>query len=219
MEVIQLHEAMVFLGRFPALAGVNLAVHTGEIIALQGANGAGKTTLLKLCAGLIPLDKGSGKVLGHDLDSEQKSIRRSVAMLGHTSGLYEDLTVDENTLFWAQAAGLDRAAAYDRRDDAIQRMGIEERLRRLPVSRLSAGQKRRTSLASLAVRRPQLWLLDEPHSGLDQEGRESVDLFIKEAVKAGATVMIASHELDRINSLSPRVVTIAGGVVAGGEKQ
>jgi len=98
-------------------------------------------------------------------------------------------------------------------------MGIEERVRRLPVSRLSAGQKRRTSLASLAVRRPQLWLLDEPHSGLDQEGRESVDLFIKEAVKAGATVMIASHELDRINSLSPRVVTIAGGVVASGEKQ
>ena len=153
MEVIQLHEAMVFLGRFPALAGVNLAVHTGEIIALQGANGAGKTTLLKLCAGLIPLDKGSGKVLGHDLDSEQKSIRRSVAMLGHTSGLYEDLTVDENILFWAQAAGLDRAAAYDRRDDAIQRMGIEERLRRLPVSRLSAGQKRRKNPCTCIRRR------------------------------------------------------------------
>ena len=219
MEVIQLHEAMVFLGRFPALAGVNLVVRTGEIIALQGANGAGKTTLLKLCAGLIPLDKGSGKVLGHNLNSEQKSIRRSVAMLGHTSGLYEDLTVDENILFWAQAAGLDKAAAHDRRDDAIQRMGIEERLRRLPVSRLSAGQKRRTSLASLAVRRPQLWLLDEPHSGLDQEGRESVDLFINEAVKAGATVVIASHELDRINSLSPRVISITGGVVASGENQ
>ena len=70
-----------------------------------------------------------------------------------------------------------------------------------------------------AVRRPQLWLLDEPHSGLDQEGRESVDLFINEAVKAGATVVIASHELDRINSLSPCVISITGGVAADGENQ
>ena len=66
MNVIELREAMVFLGRFPALAGVNLTVESGEIVALQGANGAGKTTLLKLCAGLLPLGSGSGKVLGHD---------------------------------------------------------------------------------------------------------------------------------------------------------
>lgn len=219
MNVIELDEAMVFLGRFPALAGINLRVESGEIVALQGPNGAGKTTLLRLCAGLISLGSGSGKVLGHDLFVERQSIRRSVAMLGHTSGLYDDLTVRENVIFWAQAAGLDKTTAFERAESAIQRMGIEERLLGLPVSRLSAGQKRRTSLASLTVRRPQLWLLDEPHSGLDQDGREAVDSFIKEVVNAGATVVVASHELDQINSLSPRIITVAGGVALENEDQ
>tara|TARA_B100000959_G_scaffold267624_1_gene311331 strand:- start:92 stop:751 length:660 start_codon:yes stop_codon:yes gene_type:complete len=219
VDVIELHEAMVFLGRFPALAGVNLTVESGEIVALQGPNGAGKTTLLRLCAGLIPLGTGSGKVLGHDLFTEQQSIRRSVAMLGHTSGLYDDLTVRENVTFWAQAAGLDKTTAFERAENAIERMGVEKRLLGLPVSRLSAGQKRRTSLASLIVRRPQLWLLDEPHSGLDQDGREVVDSFIKEVVNAGATVVVASHELDRISALSPRIMTVVGGVALENEDQ
>ena len=219
MDVIELHGAMVFLGRFPALAGVNLAVASGEIVALQGANGAGKTTLLKLCAGLLPLGSGSGKVLGHDLFTEQQSIRRSVAMLGHSSGLYEDLTARENVIFWAQASGLDKATAHERAENAIKRMGVEERLLSLPVSRLSAGQKRRTSLASLTVRRPELWLLDEPHSGLDQDGREAIDSFIREVVSVGGTVVIASHELDRVSSLSPRIITVAGGITLENEVQ
>ena len=68
-------------------------------------------------------------------------------------------------------------------------------------------------MASLAVRRPDLWLLDEPHAGLDQVGRDAVDRLIRDAVSAGATVLVASHELERVRSLSPRVVTVAAGVV------
>jgi ABC-type multidrug transport system ATPase subunit len=83
------------------------------------------------------------------------------------------------------------------------------------VRTVSAGQRRRTSLAALAVRRPDLWLLDEPHAGLDQEGRDVVDDLIGEAVAAGATVIVSSHELDRVRRLSPRVVTLAGGTLVG----
>jgi len=81
------------------------------------------------------------------------------------------------------------------------------------VNVLSAGQRRRTSIAALAVRRPELWLLDEPHAGLDQAGRNAVDSLISEAVGAGATVLVSSHELERVRSLSPRVVTVAAGMV------
>jgi energy-coupling factor transporter ATP-binding protein EcfA2 len=82
------------------------------------------------------------------------------------------------------------------------------------VARLSAGQRRRTSLAVLVARRPELWLLDEPHAALDQEGRDLVDGLMVDAVAAGATVVFASHELDRATAVAHRTITIAGGTVA-----
>jgi ABC-type multidrug transport system ATPase subunit len=81
------------------------------------------------------------------------------------------------------------------------------------VARLSTGQRRRASLAVLVARRPRLWLLDEPHAGLDQAGRDIVDSLVQAAVAAGATVLVASHELERTRTIASRVVTIAGGVV------
>ena len=71
---------------------------------------------------------------------------------------------------------------------------------------------KRTMVAALIVRRPLLWLLDEPHAGLDQSGRDIVDALVSEAVAAGGTVVVASHELERVHRLEPRVVTIAGGM-------
>ena len=221
MPVIQLCDVVALLGRFPALAGASLLVEAGETVLLQGPNGAGKTTLLRLCAGLVRPESGQAQVLGHDLSVDGRAVRRQVAMLGHATGLYEDLSVAENVSFWAQAAGLDKSLAAQRATGALGRMGLDERLLSLPVSRLSAGQRRRASLAALAVRRPQLWLLDEPHAGLDQTGRNVVDELISDAVAAGATVLVASHELERVRSLNPRVVTVAGGLIVkdtGGPK-
>jgi energy-coupling factor transporter ATP-binding protein EcfA2 len=81
------------------------------------------------------------------------------------------------------------------------------------VARLSTGQRRRTALAVLVARKPRLWLLDEPHSGLDAAGRDLLDDVIREAVGAGTTVVLASHELDRATAIASRAVTVAGGVV------
>jgi ABC-type multidrug transport system ATPase subunit len=136
-----------------------------------------------------------------------------VALLGHATGLYDDLTVVQNVHFWARAAGLSTEEATDRVGVAMVRLGVAERLFGQPVHTLSAGQRRRASLAALVVRRPELWLLDEPHAGLDQAGRDVVDVLIGDAVASGATVLVSSHELDRVAVLGPRVVTIAGGVV------
>lgn len=188
-----------------------MTVHPGEVVLLQGPNGAGKTTILRLCAGLLRLESGSGTILGHDLESDRRSVRRRVGMLGHTTGLYDDLTVEENMRFWARAAHADAESV----DSAMDHLGLSERIRELPVRRLSAGQRRRTALATLLVRRPELWLLDEPHAALDQEGRDSVDGLINSAADAGATVLFASHELERVAAITRRVVTVAGGVIVG----
>jgi heme ABC exporter ATP-binding subunit CcmA len=206
-----LRNAVALAGRFPALAGVDLDVAAGEAVLLQGPNGAGKTTLLRVCAGLVPLHSGAASVLDHDLSrtAERRAVRRRVGLIGHASFLYDELSAWEKSRFWARAAGVRDDAAHA----AIERMGIEGRLRDLPVGSLSAGQKRRVSIAAVVARRPQLWLLDEPHAGLDQEGRDRVDQLVRDATAAGATVLVASHELERARSLAPRAVTIAGGVV------
>ncbi len=204
---------MTLLGRFPALAGVDLDISPGEIVLLKGPNGAGKTTLLRLCAGLSPLASGQGWVLGHDLSCERRVVRRRVALLGHRTGLYDDLTVAENMAFWARATGAGRQEV----DAALEQLSLTGRVVATRVGRLSAGQRRRVSIASLVVRRPELWLLDEPHAGLDQQSRATVDRLVHEAAVAGATVVMASHELDRIRLLEPRVVSLAGGRVCAGD--
>src|SRR5437588_10905367 len=97
--VVHLHSAVSLLGRFPALAGVDLDVTTGEVVLVRGPNGAGKTTLLRACAGLVPIVSGEAQVLGHDLRRDRRTVRRRVALLGHASSPYDDLTVVDNLRF------------------------------------------------------------------------------------------------------------------------
>jgi heme ABC exporter ATP-binding subunit CcmA len=206
--VVRFRSAVSLLGRFPALAGVDLDVSRGEIVLVQGPNGAGKTTLLRACAGLVPIARGEATVLGTDLTRDRRSIRRRVALLGHTGFLYDDLTVAENVRFATRAAGRDAAAV----GSALERLGLDRRLRDVAVGRLSAGQRRRTALAAVVARNAELWLLDEPHAGLDAAGRDLLDGLVRDAVtRDGATVVFASHELDRATALAGRVVTIPGG--------
>lgn len=207
--VVHLRDAVTLLGRFPALAGIDLDVAAGEIVLLRGPNGAGKTTLLRTCAGLLPVARGEASVLGHDLTDRRaaRALRPRVGLLGHATGLYEELTVSDNVRFWGRAAGAPSADI----DAAMSACGLDGRLASLPVARCSAGQRRRTSLACLVARRPELWLLDEPHAGLDQQGRDLLDDLVRGAVAAGATAVLSSHELDRAEALAHRVVTITGG--------
>src|SRR3954464_3074219 len=108
--VVHLRSAVSLLGRFPALAGVDLDVARGEIVLLQGPNGAGKTTLLRGCAGLVPITAGEAIVLGVGLRVDRRAIRRRVALLGHAGFLYDDLTVADNVRFAVRAAGLPAVA-------------------------------------------------------------------------------------------------------------
>lgn len=211
VSVVRLSAAVALIGRFPALAGIDLDVGPGEVVLLQGPNGAGKSTLLRLCAGLVRLESGEGRVLGHDLRVARAAVRRSVGLLGHDTALYDDLTVRENLVFWAAASRVDPGAV----EPALDRLGVAERLHQVEVGSLSAGQRRRVALAAVVVRRPQLWLLDEPHAGLDADGRDIVDRLVADAAVAGATVLVASHELDRTLDLATRRITVAGGTITG----
>ena len=214
VSIVSLQGVVALLGRFPALAGADLEVGESEIVLVQGPNGAGKSTLLRVCAGLLRIESGRADVLGHDLVADRAAVRRSVGLLGHDTALYDDLTVEDNLRFWARASRIDDEAV----PAALDRLGVAERLRDVAVRNLSAGQRRRTALAAVVVRRPRLWLLDEPHSGLDQGGRDLIDQVILDAASAGATVMLASHELDRTLDLATRHLTVAGGTITSDER-
>jgi ABC-type transport system involved in cytochrome c biogenesis ATPase subunit len=148
-------------------------------------------------------------VLGFDLASQREEIRPHVGLLGHQNGLYADLTVSENVRFWGATVG----ASDDEVGSAMARMGVADRLSDIPVRLLSAGQRRRTALAGLVARRAQLWLLDEPHAGLDAHGRDELDGILRQASTSGATIVVASHELERAGSLASRVVDVVAGQI------
>ena len=204
--------AVAFAGQYPLLAGADLDVGTGEILVLRGANGAGKTSLLRALAGLLPLFAGEAMVLGLDPTVDARRLRPQVGLLGHHNGLYEELSAEQNVRFAVAAARLPKGRA----GEALDRVGLTGRLASVPVAKLSAGQRRRVALAALLARRPPLWLLDEPHAGLDAENRELLDQVLKEVASFGGTVVLASHDERTWDALATRAVTMSGGAVLDG---
>ena len=150
---VALQDAVALISDFPALAGLDLTVARGEIVMLTGPNGAGKTTLLRVCAGLTPLARGNGQVMGSDIATGREEVRRRVGMVAHSNGLYDELTVRENLEFWGALIG----AGDDEVRQAMSMMGLDGRLATVPVRGLSAGQRRRTAQIQIThqtIRRP-----------------------------------------------------------------
>jgi len=212
-SAVHFRDAVSLAGRFPLLAGVTLEINEGDTVHLSGANGAGKTSLLRAIAGLVAVSSGEAVVLGHDLRVDRLEVRREVGFVGHSTFLYDDLTVEENLRFTLRAAH----ASLGGLAPALERLGLTGRLPGTPAGRLSAGQRRRVAIASLLARGARLWLLDEPHAGLDASGRALLDVIVNEARASGVTVVFASHDLERSGALATVRVEIAGGQVRHGE--
>ena len=206
-STVLLRGAVSMASGFPLLSGVDLQLHSSSLTVLVGANGAGKTSLLRLLAGLIGLSAGEGSVLGLDLATiDRRQLRRRVGWLGHEGSFYDDLTVAENLTFAAKA--LERP--IDELATALERVGLSAR-RDIVAKQLSAGQRRRLGLAWLLLRRPELWLLDEPYASLDDEGRTFFDALLSDVVQRGATVIVSAHDPLRSARLHPRTLLMAGG--------
>ena len=209
--VVALSDAVVLVGGFPLLSGVNLELSVTSLNVVTGANGAGKTSLLRLLGGLVTLTSGTGVVSGVDLRSgDLRELRRRVGWLGHEGSFYDDLSASENLTFAAKAL----ARPTSEIAGVLDRVELSSRAT-TPAKQLSAGQRRRLGLAWLLLRRPELWLLDEPYASLDDEGRTFFDQLVGDVVKSGATVVVSAHDPLRSSALAPRTITLAGGLVVG----
>jgi heme exporter protein A len=192
-----LEKVSVRAGAIRILQDVSLAVDAGDAIGIFGSNGAGKTTLLRLIATLQPPASGVCSILGaNSATADRYDVRNRIGYVGHTPGLYPELTLAENLEFVADARGMDRAAATN----ALDLVGLGGAVERR-ADHCSHGMQRRAEFARIIMTKPDLLLLDEPHSALDASAIELVDELVHRTVDSGGAVVLATHDIDRVSAL------------------
>jgi ABC-2 type transport system ATP-binding protein len=184
--------------RRPALREVSFSIEPGDFVVLLGLNGAGKTTLFSLIAGLLGLQRGSIRVLGHPLPAERAAALAGCGFVFQQSALDLDLTVAQSLRYHAALHGLSSGDARRRIDQELERFGLVSRVHDL-VRTLSGGQRRRVEIARSLLHRPQLLLLDEPTVGLDVPSRRAILQRVRaQCAEEGATALWATHLPDEV---------------------
>lgn len=205
---IEIRRLVKWYGSQPALRGIDLAVAPEEILALFGSNGAGKTTLLRILAGRVRPTSGTIRVAGHMLDRDGNEVRRALGVLAHGHQLYEALTARENLAYATAMLGLDRPG--ERVAQALSRVGLESAADSR-VRTFSSGMKRRLALAKLMLREPKVILLDEPFASLDLQATKVLEEFLMASKAAGATTILATHNLTMGYGVADRVAILRQG--------
>jgi len=197
-------------GRSLAVDAVDLEIEVGRSTALLGPNGAGKTTLLRLAATLLRPSAGSIRILGIDAGRSGVEVRRLIGVLAHECLLYPDLSASENLLFYARLFRVPDPAARIR--EPVERMDLGGWAHR-PVRTLSRGLLQRCALARVLLHRPRVLLLDEPFTGLDIEARTRLCAVLAETHRAGATLLMSTHDLATALEICDSAVVLARGRV------
>jgi len=192
------------------LRGIDLALERGERMALMGANGAGKTTLLRILACLTAPSSGSACIDGWEIVRDAQQVRRLVGFVAHQPYLYDELTALENLLFFGKMYTV--KDVRERAELLLRKVGLEKRVKER-VGVLSRGQVQRLSLARALLHAPSLLLLDEPDTGLDEEGHQLIEDVLAEHSAQGGTVLFTTHQLERALKLGDSLVMLGKGRV------
>ena len=179
----------MFRGDHCLFKGLSFALNPGELLLLKGRNGSGKTSFLRAIAGLLELESGSVVWNKVAVTKEPQVFKNSLVWMAHQVGFKGDLTLLENLHFEAAL----RPQSGQDIEDVLNRLGLN-RLKRLPMRSLSAGQRRRVALARMLLSEAQLWIMDEPVTNLDSEGRALVMELVGEHLAANGMVIMAAHQ-------------------------
>jgi len=197
-------------GANPVLRGVDLHLQAGEFVTLVGNNGAGKTTLLRIVATLLSPTAGQVSVGGWALPRQSAHVRQHLGMVSHQALLYGDLTAGENLSFFARLYQLDNPEK--RVEQALKTVGLFAR-KRDAVASFSRGMVQRLTIARATLHEPDVLLLDEPYTGLDQEASQLLDDLLRRENENGRTILMITHDLTHGLNLCNRTVILNRGKI------
>jgi heme exporter protein A len=207
--IAHLDKAVVSRGGRLVLSEIDLKLSPGDVLGVAGPNGSGKTTLVRTLATLVPIDKGSGSVLGRSLGAAESS-RREIGLIGHHPALIPELTITENLDHISRLRGIDTA----RVPGALDVVGLEDAAD-LRVEACSFGMKRRVEIAHVLLSKPRLLLLDEAVSGLDEAARSLIGALVGTVTARGGATLVVSHDRSHLESLCTGVLALESGRLVG----
>ncbi len=212
MATIALDDVTKHWGSHTAVNKLNLSIESGEFVVLVGPSGCGKSTTLRMIAGLEPLSSGEIRIDGNGIDHLQPA-ERDIAMVFQDYGLYPSLSVYENIRFPLKVRKVPKHEQHERVQQAASRVQLTELLDRRP-SQLSGGQQQRVALARAMIRKPSIFLMDEPLSSLDAQLRLSMRAEIRNLQhQLGTTTLYVTHDQQEAMTLADRVVVLNNGVI------
>ncbi len=207
--VVAAEDVWKYYGDYPALREIKLAVDPGSCVALLGRNGAGKTTLLRIIAGFSKAGRGRVSIFGKD--ARDTETRRRVGVLGHGIAVYEELSALENLMLFGRLYGIENPARSAA--EWLERTGLS-RVRDGLVREFSRGMRQRLAVARAFLHNPEVLLLDEPFTALDDRAIAVLQTVLREALSRHCTIVLSTHQLREALELATHVALLNRGALA-----
>ncbi|WP_342305465.1 ABC transporter ATP-binding protein [Methanolobus sp. ZRKC5] len=209
-SIISINGLSKSFGHRKALNNIHLEIGKGEFVAIFGPNGAGKTTLLKVISTIIEPTRGNVLINGIDNKKDPSKIRGMIGAISHETYLYDELTARENLIFFSRMYGIEKSMIDERIDEILKSVNLLQRADERAGS-FSRGMKQRLSIARALLHRPEILLMDEPYTGLDQHAAANFERVLMNTGNSDVTRIMITHNIERAFELCDRMLIMDRG--------